>query len=81
MTRGAMVLRLEGFRSFDMKPDRCVALHQINSYLEAVGGSGTLSPSIYMLLSVRNNQTCIHGYAIYMIHKKDRYEKHISRSV
>jgi len=46
------MLRLQGLGLCDMKSDRCVALHQIDSYLELDGRSGTLSPSMAMANSI-----------------------------
>jgi hypothetical protein len=45
ITRGDMVLRLQGSGLCDLKPDRCVAFDQIDSYLEPDGRSGITSPS------------------------------------
>jgi hypothetical protein len=39
------VLRLQGSGLCDLKPDRCVASDQIDSYLEPDGRSGIMSPS------------------------------------
>jgi hypothetical protein len=40
-----MVLRLQGSGLCNLKPDRCVASDQIDSYLEPDGRSGITSPS------------------------------------
>jgi hypothetical protein len=40
------VLRLQGSGLCDLKPDRCVASDQIDSYLEPDGRSGITSPSV-----------------------------------
>jgi hypothetical protein len=45
ITRGDVVLRLQGSGLCDLKPDRCVASDQIDSYLEPDGRSGITSPS------------------------------------
>jgi hypothetical protein len=39
------VVRLQGSGPYDLKPDRCVASDQIDSYLEPDGRSGITSPS------------------------------------
>jgi hypothetical protein len=39
------VLRLQGLGLCDLKPDRCVASDQIDSYLEPNGRLGITSPS------------------------------------
>jgi hypothetical protein len=44
ISRGDVVLRLQGSGLYDLKPDRCVASDQINSYLEPDGRSGIMSP-------------------------------------
>jgi len=43
ITRGVVVLRLQEFGSLDLKPDRCVALHQ-NELSSPDGRSGTPVP-------------------------------------
>jgi hypothetical protein len=45
ITREDVVLRLQGSGLYDLKPDRCVASDQIDSYLEPNGRSGITSPS------------------------------------
>jgi hypothetical protein len=45
ITRGDVVLRLQGSGLCDLKPDRCVASDQIDSYLEPDGRLGITSPS------------------------------------
>jgi hypothetical protein len=48
ITRGDVVLRLQGPGLCDLKPDRCVASDQIDSYLKPNGRSGIMSPSCCM---------------------------------
>jgi hypothetical protein len=43
------VLRLQGSGLCDLKPDRCVAFDQIDSYLEPNGRSGIMTPSMPIL--------------------------------
>jgi hypothetical protein len=45
ITRGDVVLRLQGSGLCDLKPDRCVASDQIDSYLEPDGRLEIMSPS------------------------------------
>jgi hypothetical protein len=45
ITKGDVVLRLQGLGLCDLKPDRCVTFDQIDSYLEPDGRSGITSPS------------------------------------
>jgi hypothetical protein len=49
ITRGNVVLRLQGSGLCDLEPDRCVASDQIDSYLEPDGRSGITSPSMIHL--------------------------------
>jgi hypothetical protein len=49
ITREDVVLRLQGFGLCDLKPDRCVASDQIDSYLEPDGRSGITFPSVLIL--------------------------------
>jgi hypothetical protein len=44
------VLRLQGSGLCDLKPDRCVASDQIDSYLEPDGRSGITFPSMCPLV-------------------------------
>jgi hypothetical protein len=46
ITKGDVVLRLQGSGLCDLKPDRCVASDQIDSYLKPDGRSGITSPSV-----------------------------------
>jgi hypothetical protein len=45
ITKGDMVLMLQGSGLYDLKPDRCVASDQIDSYLKPDGRSGIASLS------------------------------------
>jgi hypothetical protein len=45
ITRGDVVLRLQGSALYDLKPDRYVASDQIDSYLEPDERSGITFPS------------------------------------
>jgi hypothetical protein len=59
LTKGDVVLRLQGSGLCDLKPDRCVAPDQIDSYLEPDGRSGITFPShtSISLLVTSTNQT------------------------
>jgi hypothetical protein len=47
------VLRLQGSGLCDLKPDRCVASDQIDSYLEPDGRSGIMSLSPRLIVFAR----------------------------
>jgi hypothetical protein len=55
------VLKLQGSGLCDLKPDRCVAFDQIDSYLEPDGRSGITSPSSVIRAKVYHQ---VHIYSL-----------------
>jgi hypothetical protein len=55
------VLKLQGSGLCDLKPDRCVAFDQIDSYLEPDGRSGIMSPSSVIRAKVYHQ---VHIYSL-----------------